>query len=140
VKVLIDTNIIIDVIEKREGFFDKSYAIMELAATDENFEIVAPAGSIADVYYIIKKSGKSASEAKNAITTLLQLVSICDTAAKDISAALLLPISDFEDAIVVATAKREKAEYIITRDEGDFIGSPIPAISPTEFLKINKQK
>ena len=43
--------------------------------------------------------------------------------------------SDFEDAVIAATAARENADYIITRNTGDFIKSSVPAISPTDFLK-----
>jgi predicted nucleic acid-binding protein len=53
----------------------------------------------------------------------------------DINAALTLPINDFEDAVIAAVAKREKADYIVTRNEEDFKGSPVPAISPAMFLE-----
>jgi predicted nucleic acid-binding protein len=74
-------------------------------------------------------------EAKDAVVALLQLVSVCDTAASDVTVALTLGIPDFEDAILAATAKREKTEFIITRNERDFSQSPVPALSPTDFLK-----
>jgi hypothetical protein len=63
------------------------------------------------------------------------LVNLCDTTAGDINAALLLPIGDFEDAVIVSAARREKADYIITRNEADFEKSPVPAISPARFLQ-----
>jgi len=44
-------------------------------------------------------------------------------------------MSDFEDAIIAATALRENAEYIITRNIKDFTQSPIPAITPSDFLR-----
>jgi predicted nucleic acid-binding protein len=139
VRALIDTNIIVDVIERREPFFGDSYAVIRLAA-EGKLDAVTPAGSIADAYYIIRKSGKNAAEAKDAIAKLLQLVSTCDTAASDVTVALTLGVSDFEDAILAATAKREKAEFIITRNERDFSRSPVPALSPTDFLKRRNAK
>jgi len=132
-RVVIDTNVILDVLQRRKGFFDESYAVLKLAAED-NVEALTPAGSIADAYYIIRKSLKDPSAARDAIAALLQLVSACDTTASDISAALTLAVADFEDAILASTAKHEKAEYIITRDEQDFRNSPVPAISPKGFL------
>jgi predicted nucleic acid-binding protein len=131
-RVLIDTNIVIDVIERREEFFDDSYAVLRVAAKGW-IEVFIPAGNIADVHYIIRKS-KKAVAAREAIASLLQLVDACDTTASDVSSALSLGIGDFEDAILAATARREKAEYIITRNEKDFVNSPVPAISPAEFL------
>jgi predicted nucleic acid-binding protein len=103
-------------------------------AAEGKLDAVTPARSIADAYYIICKSGKSAVEAKDAIATLLQLISACDTAAAAVNAALTLGVPDFEDAILAATAKREKTESIITRNERDFCQSPVPALSPTDFL------
>jgi predicted nucleic acid-binding protein len=138
-KVLIDTNVVIDVLERREAFFDDSYAIVKLAAEDK-CDAFIPAGSIADVYYIIRKSGKNPVAARDAIASLLQLVHACDTAASDVIAALTLDVDDFEDSILAATARREKAEYIITRNERDFVQSPVPAISPAAFISRLKKK
>jgi predicted nucleic acid-binding protein len=136
VRAVLDTNIIVDVLERREGFFDDSYAVVKLAA-EGKLDACIPAGGIADVYYIIRKSGKSPVAARDAIAALLQLVRVCDTAAADVAAALVLGIADFEDAILAATARREKAEYIITRNERDFGQSPVPAMSPSDFVARN---
>ena len=133
-KAILDTNIVLDVILPRDEFFDDSYAVLQLAA-EGTFDALVPAGAIADIYYIIRKSGKNTLASRNAIASLIQLVSVCDTAASDVSAALLLSITDFEDAILAALAKREKADYIVTRNEHDFAGSPVLAISPRKFLK-----
>ena len=133
-KVLIDTNVILDVLERREAFFEDSYAVVRLAA-EGKLDAATPAGSITDAYYIICKSGKGATIARDAIATLLQLIRVCDTTASDVAAALTLGVADFEDAILAATARREKAEFIITHNEGDFQRSPVPALSPTDFLR-----
>jgi predicted nucleic acid-binding protein len=134
-QALIDTNIIVDVLTRREEFFADSYAVCRLAAQGE-ITAITPAGSIADAYYIIKKGGIGAVEARDAIAGLLQLISACDTTASDITVALTLGVADFEDAILAATAKREKAEYIITRNGRDFKKSPVPAISAADFLAL----
>jgi|GEM_PF-1760786 len=98
-------------------------------------DAVTPAGSIADAYCIVRKGGKSAVETKDAIAALLQIVRVCDTAAADATAALTLKVCDFEDAILAATARREKAEQIITSNDRDFSQSPVPARSPADFLQ-----
>jgi predicted nucleic acid-binding protein len=103
-------------------------------AAEGRLDAFVAAGSVSDIYYIIKRSGKDAVVTRDAIATLLQLVRPCDTTASDVLTALILGISDFEDAILAATAKREKLDFIITRDESDFTGSPVTAISPTDFL------
>lgn len=132
-RVLLDSNVVIDVIGRREKFFDSSYAVVRLAAEGKLDALVA-AGSISDIYYIIRRSGKDAVATRDAIAALLQLVRVCDTAASDVSAALTIGISDFEDAILAATAKRQRVDFIITRDERDFTASPVAPISPADFL------
>jgi predicted nucleic acid-binding protein len=132
-RALIDTNVVIDVIESRERFLADSYAVLRLIAEDKLTGFL-PAGSVADVYCIIRKSGKEAGKARGAIVALLELVRLCDTTRGDVSTALSLGISDFEDAILAATAKREKVDFIITRNERDFTNSPVPALSPKDFL------
>jgi hypothetical protein len=47
-----------------------------------------------------------------------------------------LPLSDFEDALVASIAEATGSDYIVTRNVPDFAGSPVQAISPTEFLEI----
>ncbi|MDR1186703.1 MAG: PIN domain-containing protein [Bifidobacteriaceae bacterium] len=132
-KALLDSNVIIDVMERREVLFDDSYAVVRLAA-EGGLEALVPASSISDIYYIIRRAGQDAVTARDAIAALAQLVAICDTSASDVATALTYDMDDLEDAIVAAAAKREKADFIITRDERDFVGSPVPSISPADFL------
>jgi predicted nucleic acid-binding protein len=67
------------------------------------------------------------------ITNILNLV---DTTGVDIKTAIASDFSDFEDAVLSATANREKADYIITRNSNDFANSPVKALSPEEFVEI----
>ncbi|MCL2319716.1 MAG: PIN domain-containing protein [Treponema sp.] len=133
-KVLIDTNVILDILEHRKPYFQNSYKIIQLGL-EGKFETMFSAGAATDVYYIIKKSTRNADLAKEKIIALGGIVNLCDTTAADITAALALNMIDFEDAVVAAIAKREKADFIITRNEDDFANSPVPAVSPARFLK-----
>ena len=132
-RTLVDTNVILDILLERDEFFQDSYSVIKLA-TEGAITVLIPAGGISDIYYIIRRSGKDASAAHSSIRALLQLVEACDTAASDIMAALHLRMADLEDAILAATAKREKVDFIITRNEHDFLNSPVAAISPKAFL------
>ena len=132
-KVLIDTNVIIDILEHREPFFQDSYKVIQLGL-QEKLEIFMSAGAVTDVYYIISRSLHDTNKAREKINALTTLVKICDTIAKDITTGLTLTITDFEDAVVAAIAKRERADYIVSRNEADFTGSPVPAIDPAHFL------
>jgi predicted nucleic acid-binding protein len=132
-KILIDTNVIIDILEHREPFFADSYKAVQLSL-EGKIEAIMSAGAVTDVYYIISRSIHDQKKAREKIMGLTALIRICDTLAVDIGSALLINISDFEDAVVAAIARREKTDYIITRNEADFTHSPVPAINPTRFL------
>jgi predicted nucleic acid-binding protein len=137
-KVLVDTNVIIDVLERREDFFQDSYDLLQLTVLGA-IQALMPTSAVTDVYYIIRRGIHDTERAKEAIIGLTALVGLCDTIVSDINTALTLPIDDFEDAVLSAIAKREKADYIITRNEADFKNSPVPAISPAMFLEQRKK-
>jgi len=133
-KVLIDSNVMIDVLEERKPFFNDSYRIIQLGLNCE-IETIMSAGDITNIYYVIKKSLRDAITAREKIFMLSNYVKICKATAEDITAAIVLFIPDFEDAVVAAIARREKADFIISRDEADFENSPVPAMNPTQFIK-----
>jgi len=133
-KVLIDTNIIIDILGKNEKFFDNSYKIILLGLEGE-IETIMSASAVTDVYYILRKYINDPVILREKIFILSNYVKICKATSEDITKAVLLFIPDFEDSVIAAIAKREKADYIISRNETDFENSPVPAISPKEFIK-----
>ena len=133
-KVLVDTNVIIDILEHREPFFADSYRIIQLGLQGK-LDTVMSAGAVTDVYYIISRSLRDPNKARDKITSLTTLINICDTTFKDINTGLSFRIQDFEDAVIAAIAKREKADFIVTRNEADFTSSPVPAISPAQLLR-----
>jgi len=133
-KVLFDTNVILDYLVQREPFYHDSREVILLSA-EKKLDGIVGAGSIADIYYICKKEYQSTEKPLNLINDLLKLVTLVDTKAYDVNNALAFNMSDFEDAIIAATALRETAEYIITRNVKDFGQSPIPAITPSDFLR-----
>ena len=133
-KVLLDTNILLDILEKREPYFSDSYEVFKKSA-ERKIEAIIGASSVTDIYYVTRKNCKDAERSLNYIVDMLKIVTPVDTKAVDIQAAIKLNFSDFEDAVISATAAREKADYIISRNAGDFIKSPVPAISPADFLK-----
>jgi predicted nucleic acid-binding protein len=133
-KVLFDTNVILDYLVQREPFYRDSREVIFLSA-EKKLDGIIGAGSIADIYYICKKEYQNTEKPLNLILDLLKLVTLVDTKAHDVNNALAFNMSDFEDAIIAATALRETAEYIITRNVKDFGQSPIQAVTPSDFLR-----
>ena len=132
-RVLIDTNVILDVLQKREPFFTGSYRALR-RALEYDAECLISASAATDIFYVLRKSLGSAQQAKEHIDQLAQVVSFADVQGMDIHTALMRAMPDFEDAVVDAVAERSGASYILTRNIKDFTGSVVPAILPADFL------
>lgn len=134
-KIVIDTNIIIDILQKREPFFADSFLAVQKAISNEIVCLLS-ASAATDIYYIMKRVLGSNSKARNELMYLSMMVSFIDVLGSDIQAALTSPLSDFEDAVVDAIASRTGASYILTRNVKDYSNSNVPAITPREFLDL----
>jgi predicted nucleic acid-binding protein len=136
-KVLLDTNIVMDIIEEREPFYNNSIAVLKLISA-MNADCYFNASSAKDVFYLVKKHTGDLILAKKAIVSISKFAIFCDTTKQDIQEAILSNIIDFEDAVLVAGAIRDKIDFIITRNVNDFADSAIPVITPADFLKQNQ--
>ena len=132
-RILIDTNVILDILQKREPFFADSYRALRKAIEDDA-ECLLCASAVTDIFYVLRKALGSAQKAKEQIERLAQLVSFADVQGMDIHAALMRAMPDFEDAVVDVVAERNGANCILTRNIRDFAGSVVPAILPADFL------
>lgn len=133
-KILIDTNVILDIFQKREPFFAHSYQALH-KAIESNIECLFSASAATDIFYMLRKFLQSPNQAKKRMEQLSQLVTFADVQGIDIHTALMHTMQDFEDAVVDAVAERNGASYIITRNIRDFTGSAVPAVTPTDFLR-----
>ncbi|MDR3263391.1 MAG: PIN domain-containing protein [Clostridiales bacterium] len=132
--IFVDTNVLIDVIAKRSGFFEASAQILRQCEAEIHKGNIS-ALSIANIMYICKKY-VSKEILSSAVQSLAKIFEIIDLTQKDISGALSLDIADFEDALQFLAAKRAKADYIITRDIAHFKNSKIIPLTPENFLKM----
>jgi predicted nucleic acid-binding protein len=89
--------------------------------------------SVATLAYLIERE-RSPAVAREVVTGLLTWARVATTGHQDAVQALQLPMSDFEDALQVSAAQACGADYIITRNGRDFVQSPLPALSPDDFL------
>ena len=131
-KAMFDLNIILDVLQLRQPW---AYASGEMCARAVRGEIdafVAPHVATT-LFYVLRKHADYAA-AERGIDWLLATSSFapCD---KDIFLrARALSMRDFEDSVIAASAEASHCDIIMTRNIGDFTGSPIPALSPEDFL------
>ena len=129
--LMIDTNVILDILLHRKPFFEDSY--LAILNADENADMMMiSASAMTDIFYIVNKS-VGRDTAVKALKDLQDLIGYCDVLNEDINEALDSDMKDIEDALVAAVAKRNKADYIITRNIADFNNSPVPAVTPAEF-------
>lgn len=134
-KILVDTNVIIDIFTKREPWFKNSYKSLSIAVETDTNELFISASCIADIFYLLRKSLKDKDKTKSCIERLSRLCTIADATSTDIQTALNSEMDDFEDAVVDSVAHRHGADYILTRNVKDFTDSLVKAITPDEFIK-----
>ena len=132
-RALIDTCIIIDALQSREPFKDNAEKIFLLAANN-SFDGFITAKSVTYIYYITHRLTHSDQNTREILSKLFTLFSILDTTGTDCKKALLSKISDYEDAVMVATAIRSDMNCIITRNQKDYTNSLLPVYSPDEFI------
>ena len=138
-RILIDTNVLIDVIARREPFFANAVKVFEICQR-ETVEGCSAAHSVVDMVYILRKNF-TANELRE---ILLRLCKIFVVEAIDMSKLIAAlnnrDFSDFEDCLQTQCALSLHADYIVTRNVKDFAVSEIPAVTPEEFFKILEEQ
>ena len=128
--LLLDINIILDVVFQRPGEPASSALV---GSCNEQHQAWLAWHSVATLAYLIERE-RNPAVARELVTGLLSWARVAATGHQDALQALRLPMSDFEDALQVSAAQACGADYIITRNGRDFVQSPLPALSPEEFL------
>ena len=133
-KVVFDTNVVLDVLLDREPFAEQAAYLMSKVERSEISGFLC-ATTITTVYYLLSKY-LAKKKAKTGIKSLMALFEIAPVNRLVIENALESKFSDFEDAVLHESARQAGVEYIITRNIRDFKATKIPAFSPGEFLSI----
>lgn len=130
-KVFVDTNVVIDLLDKREGFYKDAMDIFTKAYCKE-IEIHISPITFATASYLLRKHGKK--ELRILLSNLRKLVNISYCDASVIDNSIASDFDDFEDAMQYFSALKSEAEVIITRNIKDFTKSEIKVITPSDFL------
>ena len=134
-RVLIDTNVLIDYLANRQPYADAAERIMILCK-DNKIKGCIAAHSIMNIFYILRKS-MTVSERKEILLSLSQITEIEGIdRIKIINALYNDDFLDFEDCLQAECAKNFSADWILTRNIKDFENSDIKPISPDDFLNI----
>ena len=132
-KVLIDTNVILDVLYKREGFYEDSLKIWKLCET-RKLDGYISALSISNIVYILRRE-LDPEKTLEVINNINLVFKIYDLKSEIIMQAAEKKTKDYEDALQMVTAQKLKASFIVTRNIKDFAGSKIIAVKPSELLE-----
>lgn len=132
-KILLDTNVILDIVLDREPFAEPAVLLFK-AAHKQKVEMFMTATTVTDLYYITRKE-KGKSTALAFIEELIGFVDVVSVDKNIIVGALQAGFPDFEDAIQVCSANREGITNIVTRNEKDFRRSGLIIQSPSAFLQ-----
>ena len=130
--ILIDLNILLDVLQKREPFYEAAADLLAAVETGKVVGYVA-AHSITTLFYLIQKD-RGISEARAMITNLLQFIKIAPVDQATIEQALNLDYSDFEDGVQMMAAVQCKVNYLVTRNVKDYRPALLPVLQPVDFL------
>ncbi len=131
-KILVDTDILIDVALDRQPFADDSSLLLD-ALQAKQIEGYIAWHSISNLYYICS-SGKKKQKIKAYINDLTDFLQVAETGTVAIKRALSIKINDFEDAMQIAAAFECGADIIATRNIVHYQKSPIPAHLPKQII------
>ncbi len=131
-KIMIDLNIVLDVIQKREPHHHASAQVLAKTRKKE-IQGILPSHALTTIHYIIAKY-KDTTTAGKVIDWLLASFEIAPIGKNIFLQARTLKVSDFEDSVVASAADSFDCQAIVTRNVVDFTNSPLPSLTPEEFL------
>lgn len=138
-KILIDTNIVIDALTSREPWKEYAEKIFLMAANNI-IDMYITASSATDIYYLIRKHLHSTETARQIMGKLYSLVGILAVKGEDLIDALASPIADYEDAVIEQVAERTDMECIVTRNQKDYEAGRTQIFLPEEFVRFMEQE
>ena len=138
-KILVDTNVVIDALTGREPWNESAEKIFLLGA-NHIVDMYITASSATDIYYIIRKYLHDSQAAKQVMGKLYSLMGILEVTGTDCVEAIASQITDYEDAVVEKVASRKDMDYIVTRNIKDYQNGSVKAILPDDFISLMEEE
>jgi predicted nucleic acid-binding protein len=133
-RILVDTNVVLDVMLDRQPHAQRSAEIWKAVETGASEGLLA-AHAITTLHYLIQKELGS-TKAKRVISEILRVFRVAAVDGPVIEEALRLSLADFEDAVTATAARLSECDYIVTRDPKGFRGSPVRPLAPEAALPL----
>ena len=134
-RLFLDTNIVVDLLDRREPFCNDAVRIFTMAYNKQVQIIVSPM-TFTTASFLLRKHGTEG--VRNLLSNFRQLARIATTNERTVDDSLASQFNDFEDAMQYYTAIKAKADIIITRNGKDFVHSKIPVMTASEFLAMQR--
>ncbi len=131
-RILVDTNVVLDLLLGREPFVQDAARIFALVERGD-VEGFLCATTLTTVDYLLGQALRE-QDCRAAVRRLLRLFGVAAVNRVVLEAAAESPMRDFEDAVLAAAARHAEVQRIVTRNTADFVGSPVVALDPSEFL------
>ena len=134
--VFLDTNVVIDFMGEREGFFESASAIFSMIE-DKTIRASVSALTIINCAYILKKA-YCKEVMLDKVDILCHMLDVMPIEKSQLQSAIRMKPYDYEDAVQYLSALPHHPDVIITRDKKGFCDFDIPLMTPSEF--VNKVK
>lgn len=132
-RILVDTNIILDFLLQREPFFQDAEALFQRIASGHLVGYIT-ATTLTDVFYIARRHTKSIERARQAVLITLATLEVCPVDQSVLEVAVASTTADFEDAVQIACASLQGLDAIVTRDS-ELCTPLLPVLSVSQILQ-----
>lgn len=133
-KVLFDTNILLDVFIERHPFYKDAVKLLS-AAEQDRLEGYLGATTVTTIHYLLSKT-LNKKAAHRHLESLFKIFHIAPVNTAVLTDAMKLDFDDYEDAVLCQSAVQAGLDGIVTRNQKDFRKSPIPVFSPEELVAV----
>ena len=134
-RLMIDTNVFLDVLMQREPFYANSKAVLKLCE-GRKIQGFLSASSVTDLFYLVRRQLHSTELAYQALGSILDIARVLTVTNADVLNAYLTKAPDFEDCLLATCAKSNDCNAIVTRNKKDYLTFGITLLSPEELLEL----
>jgi predicted nucleic acid-binding protein len=133
-RVLFDTNVILDVLWARAPHAEPAVVLLDHVAR-KDLDALLDATSVTTIFDLVEKAANAAT-ARRHIATLLDIFDVAAVTRSVLADAMALQFKDYEDAVLHEAARHAGATAIVTRNSKDFAAAKLSLYQPAELLKL----
>jgi predicted nucleic acid-binding protein len=129
---LLDSNVVLDILLVRQPWFADSAQVWDAHRNGEISAVIA-AFTVPTVFYVVRRQ-RDLADAHDAVRICVTTLDVVPVRRSTLELARTLPGSDYEDNLQIACAIEANRDSIVTRNPNDFVGAPMPVLTPAELV------